>query len=70
MDPSYIGQKAPMKTEKIREYYLLKLREAEEKYQRADGESERETWRRIVLGYQYLVDLPRVEVRDQEIHQV
>ena len=46
-----------MKAETIREYYVHKLREAEENARRAALAGERDNWRRIALGYQYLAGL-------------
>jgi hypothetical protein len=55
-----------MKAETIREYYVQKLKEAEENAQRAALAGDRDNWRRIALGYQYLAGLRGTDGSEDE----
>jgi hypothetical protein len=49
---------AETKSEDIKEYYLSKLREAEENAATAQVLEERNKWRKIAMGYEMLAGLP------------
>jgi len=49
---------ADTRTEEIKEYYLGKLREAEQNASTATVLEERNKWRKIALGYEMLAGCP------------
>ncbi len=51
-----------LKAEEIKEYYLGKLREAEQQASIASGQEERVKWRKIALGYERLAGVPASEI--------
>lgn len=48
------------KSEDIKEYYLGKLREAEENASSATVLKERDKWRKIAMGYEMLAGMPGI----------